>query len=195
MNAIYDLIGRKAYDIKMKHVVPAVPVIDRNQYLLKMAKGKTILDIGATGPMHEALRNIAKKCHGIDITTSNREDHYAINIDKATELPEIPEVELVIAGELIEHLDNAGHFLDLLKRYLCPIILTTPNAFSSAGFRYMGHGIECVNPEHVAYYSWWTLSTLVRKHGYKLIEWYWYNGMPLTAEGIIFLMEAQNGTS
>ena len=52
-----------------------------------------------------------------------------------------------------------------------------------------------VNPGHVCYYSYWTFTTLAVKHGWKIVEWYWYNGKPLTAEGMIFVMRCKNGKS
>jgi 2-polyprenyl-3-methyl-5-hydroxy-6-metoxy-1,4-benzoquinol methylase len=188
MSAIYDLIGKKEYDLKMLHSIPPAPVVKRSEYILRKAKGKTVLDIGASGPMHEAIKQVTKRCYGIDISASNEVDHYQIDIDQSNELPDFT-VDLVIAGEVIEHLDNAGHFLDLLKKYKCPVILTTPNAFCSSGYTSIQKGVEMVNPGHVAYYSYWTFIKLMTKHGYKLIKWFWYNGKPNTAEGMIFLME------
>jgi hypothetical protein len=190
MNAIYNLLGRKAYDDKMLHTIPPAKVISREQYLIAQARGKTVLDIGASGPMHAAIKQAAKVCYGIDINPPPRPEYYKMDIDTAHGLPVLPFLELVIAGEVIEHLDNAGHFLDLLKCYDCPVILTTPNFASLASQRSIVGGVEMVNPGHVCYYSYWTFTTLAKKHGWEIAEWYWYNGKPLTAEGMIFVMRS-----
>jgi len=50
----------------------------------------------------------------------------------------------------------------------------------------MRGGIENVNRDHVAYYSYWTLHELVTRYGFEITEWHWYNGRPLFAEGLIF---------
>ena len=189
MNGIYDLLGRKQYDDKMLHVIPPAQVIQRGAYVLSKVKGRTVLDIGASGKLHEAIKQAALMCYGIDIQPCNEKEYFQLDIDKASEFPDIDGIQFVVAGEVMEHLSNAGHFLDMLKKYQCPVILTVPNAFCSGGYNSIQKGVEMVNPEHVAYYSYWTLKTLVQKHGYKILEWYWYNGKPLTAEGIIFLME------
>lgn len=186
---IYDLLdGDKAYAAKMYHTVPHAPVVDRAAYLLSMAKNRCVLDIGASGYMSEAIAKVAGEYHSMNITSAE----YEIDLDNANGLPVIPGVEIVIAGEVIEHLSNAGRFLDMLHVYPCPVILTTPNAFSEAARRKILEGIEAVNPEHVAWYSWYTLTNLVHRHGYNIISWYWYNGKPGTAEGLIFRMEGND---
>lgn len=195
MSAIYDLMadvrrfaGLPAdYVEKMMHPVPGASIVKREQYLMEAVRGKCVLDIGCSGELSRALGKIAREYYGIDIIDIPGLDHvYLMDIDAADELPEIPGVEVVIASEVIEHLSNAGHFLDLLQRYDCPVILTTVNAYSEAGYRMMLRGVENVNREHVAYYSYHTLRGLVERHGWRVEEWHWYNGQPYTAEGLVF---------
>jgi hypothetical protein len=190
MSAIYNLIGKKAYNAKMLHAIPSAPALEREVYILQKAKGKIVLDIGASGPMHEAIKLTAKETYGIDIHPPAGDHYFKIDLDAAIDLPVIPGLELVVAGEVIEHLDNAGHFIDLLKQYDCPIVITAPNAFCEAGRVMVNTGVEMVNSEHVAYYSYWTLTTLLKKHGYKIIEWCWHKGRPNTAEGLVFLVRS-----
>jgi len=181
-----------AYWDKMMHPIPVVASISREKFLLDSAKGKIVLDIGCTGIVGEATSKVASEYHGIDVVvkpshvTVSR--YYLLDLDGVQELPKIPGLELIIAGEVIEHLSNAGHFLDLLREYNVPIILTTPNARSAVGGHYINRGIENVNGEHVAWYSWYTLNNLVERHGFEVTEWYWYNGKPGIAEGLIFCL-------
>ena len=174
---------------KMVHKVPVAPVFDRAEYLVKATRNKVILDLGASGPMSEALRKVAKEYHGVDIRPSDKPNYYQVDIEKADALPEVDGLQIIVAGEIIEHLSNAGRFLDLLHGAGAQIILTTPNAFSTGGDGYLKRGIEAVNGEHVAWYSYHTLRTLVERHGYRVLLWAWYNGKPMTAEGLIFHME------
>lgn len=186
--SLYNLLDTDAeYAAKMYHPVPGADVVDRARYLLSQAKGRCVVDIGASGPMSEAIQRVAGKYHSINIANAE----YCVDLDKADSLPDIPGAEVVIAGEVIEHLSNAGHFLALLKVYACPVILTAPNAFSKAGRRQIDRGIEAVNPEHVAWYSYTTLSELLRRYDYKVLEWHWYNGQPWIAEGLIFRVESE----
>lgn len=181
------------YVEKMIHKVPAAPVFQRHEYLIKAATNKRILDIGASGPMSERLQDVAAWYRGCDITPQETDNFFQIDLDKANELPVKPDIDLIIAGEVIEHLSNAGHFLDLLYPCGAQVILTTPNAYSVAGIANMKRGIESVNREHVAWYSYHTLKVLVERHGFKILLWAWYNGKPLTAEGLIFHMEPDYG--
>jgi hypothetical protein len=192
MNAIYDLMTQQhhtaAYKAKMLHAVPDAPVMDRVEYILQLCAGKIIMDIGCTGELHHGIEQVAKKCYGMDIVECpDVANFYQVDIDHVDKLPTPNNVQLVIAGEVIEHLSNAGHFLNMLHVYNCDVVITTPNAFSSVGrYNLDRNGIENVNVEHVAWYSWHTLKVLVERHGFEVIEWLWYNGKPLTAEGLIF---------
>jgi len=188
--SLYDLLEQhgREYQAKMMHEVPRAEVVEREVYILQRAKGKRVLDIGATGPMHEAIKELAEVCYGVDIVEKEEENYFRVDLDRVDHLPRLENIDMIIAGEVIEHLSNAGHFLDLLAEYDCPIILTTPNAFSSAGMYQMRRGVENVNKEHTAYYSWKTLSTLLERHGFQMDDFRWYNGQPYTAEGLICLI-------
>ena len=210
MNAIYELI-KEASDYgtmsseqyeKMMHPIPEAESVDRASFLLERATDKRVLDIGCTGELSAAISEVAKEYYGIDkVDNPGIENYYQIDFDAVWNMElssdKMPRwvVDYVIASEIIEHLSNAGHFLDLLKVYDCPIILTAPNGLSSAGQYYIKRGIEHVNRDHVAWYSWFTLQNLIERHGYKVLEWYWYNGQPGTAEGMIFVFEVNNGTN
>jgi len=192
MTAIYDLMTQQhhttAYKAKMLHAVPDVPVMDRAEYILQLCASKIVMDIGCTGELHYGIAQVAAKCYGMDIVECpDVENFYRVDIDRDAFLPTPNDVQLVIAGEVIEHLSNAGHFLDMLHAYNCDVVITTPNAFSEAGrYSLVKSQIENVNVEHTAWYSWHTLKVLVERHGFEIVEWLWYNGKPLTAEGLIF---------
>lgn len=192
MNAIYDLMTQQhhttAYKAKMLHAVPDAPVMDRAEYILQLCANKIVMDIGCTGELHHGIMQVAQKVYGMDIVPCPELDNfYQVDIDRSDSLPAPEDVQLVIAGEVIEHLSNAGRFLDLLHAYDCDVVITTPNAFSEAGrYSLLKEQVENVNVEHVAWYSWHTLKVLVERHGFSIVEWCWYHGKPLTAEGLIF---------
>ncbi len=195
--AIYDLLDKVSacpgldpdYVDKMVHKIPRAPVFNRVDYLLKAVEGKVVLDLGASGPAALRLQKAAKEYHGVDWELNDEiENFYQLDIESLLSLPDIPGLELIIAGEVIEHLSNAGRFLCLLYASGVPVILTTPNARSIAGYKWGDKGTECVNRDHVAWYSYHTLKTLIERHGFELRFWGWYNGEPYTAEGLIFHM-------
>ena len=49
-------------------------------------------------------------------------------------------------------------------------------------------GLENVNKDHVAYYSYKTMMTLFNRYEYEVIEWYWCKGKPRVSEGIVFIV-------
>jgi len=186
------------YYEKMIHKVPDAPVFDRRDYLVKACRGKIILDVGASGPMSFTLQDEAKTYYGIGIDPNpGLTNYYRIdldNYDKHT-FPIIEGLDLVIAGEILEHLSNPGRLLNRLRSLDTQVIVTVPNAFSISGIKNMQKGIESVNKEHVAWYSYHTLKVLVERHRFNILLWAWYNGKPLTAEGLIFHLEPRNGNN
>lgn len=176
-NAIYSIIEND-YISRMMHPIPDTTVVEREKWIADRVKGKRVLDIGASGYLGELVKKVAHQT-SVDRTNAN----YCIDVEKDN-LPD-GEYDYILCGEIIEHLSNPGIFLDKLKKYKCPIIISVPNAFGNNRGRI---GIENVNKEHVAWYSYHTLLTLIERHGYRLFEWYWYKGKPYTAEGIIFVI-------
>jgi hypothetical protein len=181
------------YVAKMMHAVPTATTVDRAAFVLERCKGKRVLEFGASGPMHDAIRKVAAMHVGVD-----REDGPGVigfDLDDITcvDLPAASPVDgwdVIVCGEVLEHLSNPGHFLARVRRqYVAPVIITVPNAFSQAGRSHIERGTECVNRDHVAWYSWKTLSVLLGRVGYSTTAWHWYGGPPLVAEGLIVVVE------
>jgi SAM-dependent methyltransferase len=86
--------------------------------------------------------------------------------------------DVVVAGELIEHLSNPGLFLDRVREHLAPagrLLLTTPNRFSIlANYRLLRTGrvprYEKDLAKHVAYFDSDALSSLLERHGFRVEE-------------------------
>ncbi len=178
--AIYSLLQNE-YDEKMLHRIPAADSVTRHTYLAAACKGKSILDIGGSGPLKALLSKSAKLYCSID----KQDADYCVDLDREP-VPLVGGVELVICGEVVEHLSNPGFFLDGLRRYTVPVIFTVPNAFAKAGRQWVEKRIECVNLDHVAYYSYYTFSNLLQRHRFTVEKFLWYNGRPGLSEGMIF---------
>ena len=79
--------------------------------------------------------------------------------------------ELVVAGEVIEHLDDPGSFLDGVHRLVAPggmLVVTTPNAAGLFNVAAMA-GAEVNHPDHVVLFTWRTLSNLMGRHGWEVV--------------------------
>lgn len=176
-----------AYDAKMIHKIPVAESVDRNTAIINAVRGRVALELGcAESKLSGALSDIAKKLYGMDKADCEGENFIHVDFDR-DDIPLLEDVEIVICGEVIEHLSNPGFFLDSLRKYSCHVMFTVPNAFTDIGRNHIAKGVENVNEDHVAYYSWKTFTTLLTRHKWEIDYFWWYNGKPGVAEGLIFL--------
>jgi 2-polyprenyl-3-methyl-5-hydroxy-6-metoxy-1,4-benzoquinol methylase len=180
-----------AYIAKMMHAIPQTTEVDRAKFILERVKGKRVLEFGASGPMHEAIVQVAAFVVGVD--RHDGEGVIGCNLDDVTYrgLPYTGDrPDVIVCGEVLEHLGNPQWFLTRLSNEYpgIPVIVTVPNAFSKIARAHLTQGIENVNIDHVAWFSWRTLTTLVRRAGFTVDECYWYGGDGPTAQGIVMVM-------
>lgn len=188
-----DSASAEAYAAKMLHKVPDAPVLNRAAYLLEHTTGLRVLEFGASGPMHEKIKAAAASYMGVDRDAVDRVVAFDLDDVHETLLPAMydPGPDVIICGEVLEHLSNPGWFLTRLRRQFSgiPTIITVPNAFCDIGRSHTARGTENVNIDHVAWYSYRTLKTLLNRAGYINLTFGWYGGKPMTAEGLIVLTE------
>lgn len=163
----------------------------REDVILPHVVGKRVLDCGGVDHyaarqkrekgywLHDYLKRHASQCVAIDILETRivelRRDGYLNFVAADAEaLPFFDEFDVVVAGELVEHLYNMGLFLDSAWRALKlggKLIVTTPNSY---GFTYLSVGVltgqERCHPQHTCYYSLQTLSYVVEEHGFRIEE-------------------------
>jgi SAM-dependent methyltransferase len=151
-----------------------------------LIKGKDVLDIGSAGFQEEGakrffpfLKEHAKTLVGLDSDKELVRKYAAEGIvygDAQTYRKE-GGFDVVMAGELIEHLSNPGLFLDNTRRNLRGrgiIILTTPNPYSVQNLvRAILFGKEAACKEHVALYSPTVMEELLRRHGFSAPKAYY----------------------
>ncbi|MCK6618768.1 MAG: class I SAM-dependent methyltransferase [Cyclobacteriaceae bacterium] len=155
----------------------------RFQQLRKYFEGKDVLDIGcAVGYqkndwMHRNIKSVAHSVYGIDLDSASVEEirkmGYAVDQGNAQNFILDRKFNLIHAGELIEHLDNPGGFLDSVYRHLVKdgvLLITTPNALRISNVIYAATGGLRVNAEHTCWYCESTLKTLLERKGFEVIE-------------------------
>lgn len=179
-------------EVQWTHRMPKAPVVDRLQFLREFVAGKRVIhlgfaDIGCRGFqeemgswLHAHLARTAKELVGIDldeegVETARREGYEAYAADcqdpQVLRRLGISPAEVVVAGELIEHLDTPGPFLDAMHYLVTPsgtLVVTTPNAYSLLNPMAALRRYEVVNPDHVALYSWYTLTNVLARHGWRV---------------------------
>jgi hypothetical protein len=186
----------------------------RNEYLIKTCRDKKVLHFGFVDSpftkeridngslLHRNIAEISQELWGADIDDKSVKIYENITGDKNCWVIDIcnplleaklynKSFDIILFGEILEHLLNPG--IALMNLYkLCKInkaklIITTPNAFNSAGFIAALMGNEIVHPEHYYYYSPITLKRLLTDCGFKNINISFYAGSNTTeSPGLTF---------
>jgi SAM-dependent methyltransferase len=183
------------------HRVPKARLVDRTTFVTNFVAGKSVVDLGFVDEsrmvskqslgtwLHDSVARAARTAVGIDSDPGGVElarelgyEAYAADCEDRRELAELglEPADVVVAGEIIEHLDQPGRFLEAVKVLVNDqgtLLLTTPNAPSMTNFLSGLMRRELVNPDHVGWYSWHTLQTLLGRHGWALREVRFY-GFP-----------------
>lgn len=161
----------------------------REKLIIPLVANKCVLDCGgvdhslmeerqATGTwLHDIICHHAGTCLGVDILADrvervNRTGRYRFIVANVEDLRFHEEFDVVVAGELIEHLYNPGRFLDSAWRALKSdgtLVITTPNCFSWSKHLYaVVTGKEVCHEEHTHWHSKHTLTYLVKTHGFDV---------------------------
>jgi SAM-dependent methyltransferase len=95
------------------------------------------------------------------------------DVEHLEQLPLNATFDVILFGDLIEHLSCPGRALEGIRRFMASggeLIISTPNAFSLlANIRFtLGRFREGL--EHVAAYSQFTLPVLLERHQFRLTE-------------------------
>ena len=83
----------------------------------------------------------------------------------------LEQADVVIAGEVIEHLDAPGPFLQAMTALVGPdglLVITTPNAYRLLNFLAPASGRELIHPDHTAWHSPHTLRNLLERNGWHV---------------------------
>ncbi|MBK9063697.1 MAG: class I SAM-dependent methyltransferase [Acidobacteria bacterium] len=182
---------------------PESGLVQRLEFLDGICRDRSVLHFGCTnwpytqtmldagGLLHVRLAKTASDLWGLDsdpdglraleaagvpnLVRGDAEALGACSLDRT--------FDVVLAGEILEHLSNPGLFLRGVRRFLAPdgrLVLTTVNAycgvrFAQYFFRGRGGAAEPVHPDHVAYYSYRTLTHLLEREGYVVESFRFYD--------------------
>ncbi|MBP7087935.1 MAG: hypothetical protein KBB01_01410 [Candidatus Omnitrophica bacterium] len=166
--------------------------VSRIDYITQKAKNKKVLDLGSydetalfkNGTKHSLYTEISKVATsllGVDNSTKILGPEIIINPKSriikgdvqeiSKELFENIDFDIIIAGELIEHLPNVLDFFRKIKKlfYGKEFICTTPNAISFSNILLGFLKRESTHRDHLQIYSYKVLNTLCLKCGF--VKW------------------------
>lgn len=178
-------------------------LVQRIEFIKSECAGKNVLHLGCTNHpytadaiergvlLHAELASITENLTGFDYDEEGLEtlssygygDLYQADLEALENVELNRTFDVIIAGEMIEHLSNPGKFLNGIKRFMdenTRLVITTINAYGAIRLaKYFLHGKggrnEPVHPDHVAYYSYRTLMLLLERHGFAVPEFYFYD--------------------
>jgi SAM-dependent methyltransferase len=161
---------------------------NKRDWILKFIRGRKVLDLGCVGHslgkmdspywLHGFIAQHAGSVLGVDILKRdveilNQQGYRVLCADVLTmDLRET--FEVIVAGDLIEHLSNPGGFLDQANRHLTSdgtLLITTPNPVTLMRFfQLLSRGRMDVNPEHTCWFTPQVLGELARRNGLRIAE-------------------------
>jgi 2-polyprenyl-3-methyl-5-hydroxy-6-metoxy-1,4-benzoquinol methylase len=146
----------------------------REAIILEYAKGKDLLDIGCMGrtmkyKLWPQVKASARSYTGIDIQTPTSADVVQGNMESYDFGRDF---DVVIAGDVLEHVSNQGLFLENIGRHLrddAVLIITTPNAKWPTVFLR-------THPDHVLWHDRSTLTGVLHRAGLEIRHFQYYFG-------------------
>jgi cyclopropane fatty-acyl-phospholipid synthase-like methyltransferase len=167
------------------------PVADRAAHLVELARGRRVLDIGcvnhvtvppSAADLHRRISAVAAACRGVDVLADGVESLQRDGYDATTADVTAPNFEarvgggweLIVAGEVIEHLTEPCAMLDNARRVLAPdgqLVLTSPNPHSLRLTYESLRGRIVENVDHVTYLFPSGVAELADRTGFMLKSW------------------------
>lgn len=177
--------------------------LQRVPFILDSVKDKSVLHLGCTNYpyteqsiksgtfLHKEIGRSSAELFGFDsdqrgidlLESLGYENLFKADLENLGQTRLSRTFDVIIAGEMIEHLLNPGLFLQGIKQFMrddSTMILTTVNAYSV--FRFVIYSLrgnrginEPVHPDHVAYYSYRTLNRLLELSGFEVVDFHFYD--------------------
>jgi SAM-dependent methyltransferase len=175
---------------EISHILKSSKAVDKVRFIEEASRGKVVLDLGCIRHnaefavkdpnwLHGKIKAVAKKVVGVDYVKDEvaklQDGAYDIvygDVCKPLDLTE--KFDLIVAGDLIEHLTNFDGFFENCNRLLAPggkLLITTPNPFYGGEFHFVAfRRLYLLNPEHTCWIDPLALAQLAGRFGFKMTE-------------------------
>ena len=195
-----------------------VKFVNRSKHICDLCQEKRVLHLGATDSpttqksiesnsfLHFQLMKISKEVIGMDINMEMinwlKNIHGLSNIkygniEVQEDYPD-QEFDVIVAGEILEHLSNPGQALDSLHHVATAktkLVITVPNAYSLKGLLRAVTKHELIHPDHTSYHSLYTITNLLSRHGFQVNSCFGYvnggKGILASATNVLLSMNPQ----
>ncbi len=179
----------------MAHRLPSASIVDRIPWLVHQCRDKRVIHVGFADAgyrqeqsrvgrwLHGHLDEVTSELVGLDthrsaVSSARTDGFEAYEVDcsdsAAVSNLGLEPADIVLAGEVIEHLRAPGPFLAAMHSLCKPdgkIIVTTPNAYGLVNVvASMTRRLEVNHPDHVVMFTWRTLTQLLRSEGWTPVD-------------------------
>lgn len=183
-----------------------IKLLQRVDFIKEICANKKVLHLGCTDYpftensikngmlLHGTIDKTASELYGFDfdlkgieiLKNAGYDNLFQADLEKLEDVPLNKTFDVILAGEMIEHLSNPGLFLRGIQRFMnrdTQLVITTINAYSAMrfciyGLRGKGGENEPVHPDHVAYYSYKTLKLVIEREKLNVADFYFYDVGP-----------------
>lgn len=163
--------------------------INRIERICEIVEGKTVLDVGCVSHearaeeedvwLHKRIAKASLECLGIDILVDDvselKRKGYNVAVHDLTAEPISGSFEMIVCGELVEHLGNIAAFFVNCRESLCAggqLVISTPYPwFLGVVIRNTLSGkLLPGSLDHVAWFEPSNIAELADRHGFALRE-------------------------
>jgi len=203
-----DLIGPKSKrskadkrTIRLENKRLCAKVVERDSAIIDMCRDKEVLHLGCAdypysyeqhhrnGLFHEKLSCVSKRLVGIDsskagidfLRSLGYKNLYVGDVEDEQTFAAKGKFDIIIAGEILEHLSNVGRFFDNIITTMHEeslLVISVPNAHAIKSFIRVFFKSELVHPDHVYYFSPATIEHLCKRYGAEIVRYYYYFSRP-----------------
>jgi hypothetical protein len=178
-------------NVKFSSKFPRLQIVnDRDRFLQEYVKGKTVLHGGCVDSelleeriatkrlLHDLLGTTAKEIVGVDVDCEGisemlQKGYKNIYCADIESWDYDGKFDVIVLGEIIEHIDNCGLLLQSVKRFChsdTTVVFTTPNNYYFLFWVYSLLGKESIHPDHNYLFSFNSLKSLLGKFSFLIIE-------------------------
>ncbi len=165
--------------------------------------GKSVMDLGCVDSrparhdaaarieykanlLHKRIAELNKDVLGVDIDPEGvkvlNSQGYNVIVANVETMDLGRRFDTIVAGEIIEHLENPGLFLRNMRKHLKDdgvIIISTPNPFyAGSAWKIWRYGRPAVHEDHMGWQDPTTLDQLLRRTGFDPFDGYWIQPSP-----------------
>ena len=178
-----------------KYISLNTKVLEKNNLILSYCKGKKVLDMGCIDHsfetalslgdnwLHKQIKDCSTSVKGLDILETDAAElnklGYNIVAANAESFDLFEKFDVIVAGDLIEHLSNVGLFLDSVRKHMHAeslFIISTPNPacieqISQAIF----NKALVVNSQHTQWLDPVVAWQILNRHQFSIVNFHWVN--------------------